>query len=290
MVTERRETPAGAPPAADGPAGVAGEPRDADPALSSEVRAALVALLYALADDELIIGHRDTEWTGLGPILEEDIAFSSIAQDELGHALTFYRILESLGEGDPDTLAFGRPAEAFRNAVLLELPRGDYAFSLVRQFLYDVAEAVRLEALATSTFPPLAEAAVKMRPEERYHLMHGASYVQRLGRAGGEARERVQAALAAAWPGALALWEPIDGEARLEAAGIAPTAATLRARWLAQVATLLDGTGLHVPESDDATPASDQHRGGRHGRHTPHHVQLLEAMQGVYRSDPAATW
>ena len=126
------------------------------PALDDAVKAALVDYILALADDEVVIGHRESEWTGLGPILEEDIAFSSIAQDELGHALTYYTLLEELGQGAPDDLAFLRPAEDFRSAQLCEMPRGDYAFSLVRGYLYDLAEAVRLEGLAASTYAPLA--------------------------------------------------------------------------------------------------------------------------------------
>jgi len=256
-------------------------------------RAALVRLLYALADDELVIGHRNSEWTGLGPILEEDIAFSSMAQDELGHALALYAILASLGEGEPDALAFRRPPEAFGNAVLCELPRGDYAFSLVRHLLYNLAEAVRLEALAGSSFEPLAQAAAKLRPEERYHLMHAASYVQRLAR-DAAARPRLQTALDAAFPDALGLFEPVEGEAELVAAGIVEPSATLQIRWLDRLAALLRDTGLDLPIEPDAdgcpTPTVAPRTGGRQGRHTEHLRQLLDAMQTLHRTDPTATW
>jgi ring-1,2-phenylacetyl-CoA epoxidase subunit PaaC len=229
-----------------------------------------------------------------GPILEEDIAFSSIAQDELGHALVFYRLLEELGEGDPDALAFGRPPSAFRNASLVEQPRGDYAYSLLRQFLFDAAEAVRLEALAGSTYRPLAEAAAKIRPEERYHLMHGASFIRRLAGAGAEAGRRLQAALEETFPGALGLFEPIEGEEALAEAGIAPTQADLERRWLAEAARLLEGTGLRLPAEPGAPggwrPAGSTVGGGRRGEHTPHLTALLDAMQAVYRSDPSAKW
>ena len=150
-------------------------------ALNDRTRTALIDLLYRLADDELIIGHRDSEWTGLGPILEADIAFSSMAQDEMGHALAYYHLLSELGEGDPDTLAFGRSPEQFRCASLVSLPKADWGFSVLRQFLYDTAECVRLSALAHSAYRPLAHLARKLQSEEKYHLMHGRMWVLRLG-------------------------------------------------------------------------------------------------------------
>jgi ring-1,2-phenylacetyl-CoA epoxidase subunit PaaC len=97
---------------------------------------AIISRLFTLADDELILGQRDSEWTGHAPILEEDIAFSNIAQDEIGHALVWYTILhEHLGQPQPDRLAFWREARDFRNATLVELPKGDWAFTIVRQYL-----------------------------------------------------------------------------------------------------------------------------------------------------------
>ena len=114
-------------------------------------------LLYKVADDQLILGHRNSEWTGFGPLLEEDIAFSSMAQDKIGHRLAMYTLLQDLGEQDPDTLAFTRNADQFHNCILTELPNGEYDFSLIRHFLYDTAEAFRFEMLSQSTFVPLAE-------------------------------------------------------------------------------------------------------------------------------------
>ena len=99
----------------------------------------LIAQLLAFADDEFLLGHRDSEWTGHAPLLEEDFAFSNLAQDELGHALIWYTILhEQLDQPSPDRLAFWRKAGEFRNATLGELPRGDWAFTIIRQYLFDV--------------------------------------------------------------------------------------------------------------------------------------------------------
>src|SRR5215471_16608308 len=141
---------------------------------------ALPTYLLALADDELLLGHRDSEWTGHAPILEEDIAFANLAQDEIGHAALWYGLLRNLDGSDPDRLIFFREPGAFRNAQLVELPKGDWAFSMLRQYLFDAAESVRLPLLAVSTHRPLAEAAAKIRPEELYHLRHTQAWIQRL--------------------------------------------------------------------------------------------------------------
>ncbi|HMR58156.1 MAG TPA: phenylacetate-CoA oxygenase subunit PaaI, partial [Cyclobacteriaceae bacterium] len=117
---------------------------------------ALKELLYKLADDQLILGHRNSEWTGFGPILEEDIAFSSMAQDKIGQSLALYTLLQSLGESDPDTVAFTRNASQFHNCILVELPNQEYDFSLIRHFLFDTAEALRFEALTNSSYEPLS--------------------------------------------------------------------------------------------------------------------------------------
>lgn len=252
--------------------------------LPEALRGAVKRYLLALADDEMLLGHRDAEWTGLGPILEEDIAFSSMAQDELGHAKVWYGLRHDLGEPDPDQQAFRRDAPEWLNARLLELERGDYAFSLVRQYLFDLAEQLRLEALAASTWKPLADAAVKLRQEEKYHLLHGQAYLERLARGSTDARERLQAALEQLWPDAQGLWEAVDGEADLVAAGIVPDSATLAPLWQAAVVTRFERAGLRVP------PLGGALLGGRRGEHGPQLTALLEAMQGLYRSDPEAEW
>lgn len=95
---------------------------------------ALKELLYKMADDQLVLGHRNSEWTGMGPLLEEDIAFSSMAQDKIGQSLALYTLLQTLGESDPDTVAFTRNANQFHNCILVELPNQEYDFSLIRHF------------------------------------------------------------------------------------------------------------------------------------------------------------
>src|SRR5919198_2686203 len=130
------------------------------------------ALLFSLADDELILGHRHAEWTGWAPHIEEDLAFSSIAQDEMAHARLLFELATPLTGRDEDSLALGRQPDEYLNAVLCERPNGDWGYTVARQFLYDMADDVRLEALASSTWTELAEVVKVMRLEEKYHLDH----------------------------------------------------------------------------------------------------------------------
>jgi ring-1,2-phenylacetyl-CoA epoxidase subunit PaaC len=252
--------------------------------LSGIAREAVVNLLYRLADDELIIGHRNSEWTGHGPILEADIAFSSMAQDEMGHAQAYYQMLHQLGEADPDTLAFGRKPREYRCASLVCLPKGDWAFSVLRQFLYDAAETVRLTAFTESSLVPLAQLATKLRGEEKYHLMHGRTWVLKLGQGTPESRGRMQAALERAYPHALGLFEPTEFDEPLVQAGITPRESELRKQWESAVAPVLADAGLATPESAKAV------YGGRVGKHPDALKELLDQLQLVYNIDPSAKW
>lgn len=250
------------------------------------LRAALVELLYWLADNDLVMGHRNSEWTGLGPILEADIAFSSMAQDEMGHALAYYQLLHELGERDPDSLAFLRAPFEFHCAGLVCLERDDWAFSLVRQFLYDSAEHVRLTHLVSSAYQPLAALARKLLGEEKYHLMHGRSWIERLGRATGESGTRLAAAIAKAAPFAAGLFEAGPHDATLAEAGILPREQSLCAEWYDSIAADLERAGL----APLPAPAAAQPPSGRHGVHPADLAPLVEAMQRVYRLDPTAAW
>src|SRR4051794_41393701 len=135
---------------------------------------ALALLLLSMADDEFVIGFSDSEWTGIGPILEEDVAISSLAQDELGHAQALYGLFADLvADGrDADAVAYDRPPEGYVHARLLDHPRGDCAATIARRLLYETADAARLEALVETSFEPLRELVAKLRPQERYHRTH----------------------------------------------------------------------------------------------------------------------
>ena len=146
-------------------------------------------LLLAAADDELILGWRDSEWTGIAPSLEEDVAFSSIAQNEIGHARALYELAARELGGDADALAFDRAPADYRCCPLVELRRLDWADTIARHWLYETADAVRIEDMAASDWPELAGLARKIEREEAYHRLHADMWVDRL--AGGAERARL---------------------------------------------------------------------------------------------------
>jgi ring-1,2-phenylacetyl-CoA epoxidase subunit PaaC len=188
--------------------------------LDEPTRQALAGLLLAMADDEFVIGFWDSEWTGIAPMLEEDVAFSSLAQDEIGHAQVLYQLLAELDGGDPDRIAFGRGPQEYRHARLLDHPRTDWAFSIARRFLYDTADAARLDLLVASAYAPLAGVVAKIRREETYHLLHATAWLERLALGGQEPRRRLEAALERLWPDALCVLAPLEGCERLVRAGV----------------------------------------------------------------------
>lgn len=252
--------------------------------LTPEVRIALAERLLAMADDELILAHRNSEWAGHAPILEEDIAFSNIALDEMGHAAIWYGLRQQLTGDDVDRLIFFRDAGAYRNVQMVELPKGDWAFSLLRQYLFDAYEQVALPSLAASVYPPLAEAAAKIRTEESYHLRHTSLWLRRLGLGTEESHARSQAALDILWPYARQLFAAQPGDEVLTVSGITPDSTTLRREWESKVRPFLAECGLAIPES--ALPLRDIPR----SEHTEYLMDLLAEMQAVARLDPTAEW
>jgi len=247
---------------------------------------ALKELLYKMADDLLILGHRNSEWTGFGPLLEEDIAFSSMAQDKIGQSYALYTILHSLGEREPDTVAFTRNGNQFHNSIFVELPNGEYDFSLIRHFLYDTAEAIRYEMLSESSYQPVAELSRKIRAELRYHTLHANTWMKQLGSATEESIGRLQKSLDYAIPFALGMFEESPYEKELIAEGIFGGEQALQERWMKKVKEIINQTSLHLPEWKLNQPVI----GGREGKHSEFLQPLLDEMSEVFRIDPSAEW
>ena len=271
-------------------------------------------MLTALADDELILGHRHSEWTGFAPHIEEDVAFSSIAQDELGHAAAYFAIVAKLTGDNADRLALGRQPDEYRNAILCERDNQDWAYSLARHWLYDHADAIRLEALETTAHDELRALVNKMRREERYHLIHADAWMTRVAHGPVEGRTKLIDAIARVYDDSMGLFEPLERESEAVKEGWLPTPSDeLRRRFEDQVASALDDLGLptHFPRRADASaefvasssgdliagegdngraePAHDG-LGGRTGRRSPEFAALWDDMTSMYRAHPGASW
>ena len=257
-----------------------------DKAGAGALETPLAQLLLSLADDEFVIGFWDSEWTGIAPMLEEDVATSSISQDEIGHARALYELLADETGLDADAIAFGRDADAYRHAALLNHARQDWAFSVARRYLYETADAVRLEALSRSSHDRLAGLAAKMRREERYHRMHVDAWLHRLA-ASPDAHDRLAQALRQLWPDALSVLGSIPGESALVTDGVLPEPmAALRARWLEEVRATLGGLSLPGPPAETGTAGDPSGR----TRRTDEFRWLHGEFTMVARSEEAATW
>jgi len=247
---------------------------------------ALKELLYKIADDQLILGHRNSEWTGFGPLLEEDIAFSSMAQDKIGQSYAIYQILNQLGEQAPDTVAFMRHANQFHNCILVELPNGEYDFSLIRHFLFDTAEAIRFDMLSNSSYEPLAQLSRKIKGELRYHTLHANTWIKKLGTATEESITRLQNSLDTAVPFALGIFEQSPYEKELIQDGIFGGEQSLKERWTKKIEEVIQETNLKLPDWSSVKPIS----GGRTGKHSEYLQPLLDEMAEVFRIDPTTEW
>ncbi|MCB9009775.1 MAG: phenylacetate-CoA oxygenase subunit PaaC [Ardenticatenaceae bacterium] len=251
--------------------------------MNQKIQQLLTQKLLAMADDELILAHRNSEWIGHAPILEEDIALANIAQDELGHANIWYELHQALTGDEPDELVFFRDANEFRNVQLVELPCGDWAFTMLRQYLFDAYELLLLDKLQHSSYQPLAEACAKIRNEEIYHLRHTSSWIKRLGLGTAESNRRTQTALDELWPYAQQLFVPLLDESILVDEKIVPNLAGLHEDWLERIRPFLTAANLTIPNTQ--TPPTTNRSG-----HTPHLNTLLADMQKVARLNREAVW
>ena len=246
----------------------------------------LFEYLLRLGDDRLVLGHRLSEWCGHGPILEEDIALSNIALDLIGHASALLALAGAVeGKGrNEDALAYFREGVEFRNALMVELPKGDFGFTMVRQFLFDAYSVLLLDALSRAGDERLAAIAAKCLKEDKYHWRHSSEWVVRLGDGTAESHTRVQSALDALWRYTDELFEHDAVDAAVALHGIVVDRDALRSRWRTMVADVVQRATLTVPAD------GPMRRGGRTGRHTEYLGHLLTEMQIVARSHPGATW
>ena len=239
-----------------------------------------------IADTCLILGQRLAEWCGHAPVLEEDIAMANMALDLIGQARALLgRVGEIGGRGhDEDQLAFLREERDYFNLTLVELPRGDFAFTVVRNAMVATLMKHLWARLMASSDSALAGIAGKAVKEAAYHQRHAADWVVRLGDGTAESRRRTVSALETAWR---YLPELFDSDAVDEAAaadGLGPSWAELRDPWLQDMRAVLQEAGLDVP-SDSAFVST-----GKRGRHSEHMGFILAQMQYLQRAYPGGVW
>lgn len=242
--------------------------------------------ILELADDHLILSHRLSEWCGHAPMLEEDLALPNMALDLLGTARTLYaRAGEMEGAGrDEDDLAYLREERAFRNCLMVARPNGDFAHTMLRQFLFAAVMAPYWRAAAGSSDAVVAGVAGKAVKEMGYHIRHAGEWVIRMGDGTEESAARMGAAVVALAPYVDELFVDSEAAHAAVAADVLPPRADLRAEFHAQVATVFGEAGLGWPAEG---PRLAGGRAGRHGEELGH---LLAVMQSTHRAHPGASW
>jgi ring-1,2-phenylacetyl-CoA epoxidase subunit PaaC len=252
---------------------------------------ALIDYTLHLADNALILGHRNSEWCGHGPVLEQDIAITNISLDLIGQARNFYQYAANLtpnpspqsGEGSnpitEDTLAYLRDVSEFKNCLLVELPKGDWATTILRQFLFSNYQYLLYQQLQKSNDAQLAAIAVKALKEVTYHLRWSSEWVIRLGDGTEESHQRILNAVDGLWPYTRELFETAAYE---KTAGV--DVSLLKNDWLKKVKEIFEEATLTVPEK------TNQLTGGKNGKHSDHLHSILSEMQHLQRTYPGAEW
>ncbi|PSR24060.1 MAG: phenylacetate-CoA oxygenase subunit PaaI [Sulfobacillus acidophilus] len=254
------------------------------------LRHLVIELLWQVADDDLMIGFRDQEWLGLAPHIEEDVAFGSIGQEELGHAVHYYGLIEALTGDRADDLALLRETSARRNAVLLEQPNGagdylhdphfNWAFTIVRHYLHDVWEMTVLTAMTGSVVEELAQAGTKILGEKRYHRAHQELWLRLLA-AHNPQQLQDGLALASQWGADLADFGPMAID--LQQSGVLPDAPLLPKQFADEVTDAFKEMSIDLPIFQPGL-------NGRQGQHTAALGGALTTLSEVYRLDPGARW
>lgn len=253
----------------------------------NNVNQALFNTVLSLADSTLILSHRLSEWCGHGPIIEQDIAMSNIALDLIGESRNFYDYaakLEGAGKTEDD-YAYFRESKEYKNALICEQPNGDFAYTVVRQFLFDSWHVHFLEALKNSSDKTLAAIAEKSFMEVSYHIKWSSEWMIRLGDGTETSKQKIEAALKNMWAFGGELLEATEDEKILIAAGILPDFEPLKELWMKQVEMILTQATLEVP-----TTRNTIQTGGKTGRHSEHLSYLLAEMQSVQRAYPGLKW
>jgi len=253
--------------------------------LDKQFHSPMMNVLLCVADDKLFLGHRNSDWTGIAPILEADIAFSSLAQDDIAHANAFYELIHSINGQNPDQIAFSRTAEAYRCADIVTMDdEFNWANAIARQFYCNVYEYLQLQRLSNATWTPLANLATRICAEQAIHIDHVTTWMDHLGNGTEDSKARLQRALNLYAPSASMMFETPEGIDLLFTGGILINDGCLFTAWKEYVDNIVEGTGLIIP----VEPCEGV--GGRNGKHDADFVHALSELQEVFATDPLAAW
>lgn len=263
--------------------------------MGPEEKEAITSLLFQLADDDLLYAYRGSEWLGLAPHIEEDVASSSISQDSMGHAAMYYKLLEELGAGNADDLAHLRPASERRNSILtervngegfyMEAPNYDWAYQVVRSYFYTQAKKVKIDSLCQSSYKPLAEAAVKVRMELYYHRLHWETWFKQLMSSTDVAKEKMTSAIKRVMKDFGDVFSFGNEKQAIENYKLIDSEEKLKENWIASITPVFAALQTAVPAIPE-NPANN----GRKGQHTVDLDDALQTLSEVYKLDPAASW
>ncbi|HEX9979696.1 MAG TPA: 1,2-phenylacetyl-CoA epoxidase subunit PaaC [Flavobacterium sp.] len=246
----------------------------------------LIEYIYGIADNALILGQRLGELCGHGPNLETDIALTNISLDLFGQTRSYFQYASSLMEGNAteDTLAFLRNEREYKNVLLAEQPNTDFAYTIGRQFLYDVFHLLLLEKLQDSADDMLSAIAKKSIKEVSYHQRFSSDWIRRLGDGTEESHNRIQAAINDLWTYTDELFHQTDADKIIVSAGFGVDVTALKAPYYEKINAVLAEATIEVPQLQYFQ------KGGKHGIHTEHMGYLLADMQYMQRTYPNMTW
>ena len=246
----------------------------------------LISYTLHLADNALILGHRNSEWCGHGPVLEQDIDISNLALDSIGQARNFYQYAAQLTGNDAteDSLAYLRDGFEFKNCLLVELPNGDWGQTVLRQFFFSTYQYYFYGKLQQSSDQQLAAIAAKALKEVTYHVRWSSEWVIRLGDGTQESKNRMLTAIDALWCFTGELFQPAAYEQQAVEEGYGVHPALIQNSWFQKIRSVFEEATLPLPEN------TWMQSGGKQGKHTEHLGYILAEMQFLQRAYPNSEW
>ncbi|MBT4530526.1 MAG: phenylacetate-CoA oxygenase subunit PaaC [Phycisphaerae bacterium] len=253
--------------------------------LDQQFHEAMCNVLLSIADDKLFLGHRNSDWTGIAPILEADIAFSSLAQDDIAHGGAFYELASELNGKEPNQIAFGRNDDEYLCAnIVTKSDEFNWANAIARQFYCNVFDFIRFQRLSKSSWSPLANLARRICAEQAVHVDHITTWIDHLGKGTDDAKVRMQEALDEYAPYAAQMFEVPEGIETLFESGILADQGCFFTEWKEQVDQIAGDAGLTV--NVEHNPAV----GARRGQHDEDFRRSLNELQEVFNTDSLAAW